>query len=272
MAAEYATLCTTANQPDRLLSGALAGTRPLHDASEVALPSITLYALFLSVLPCLGVAWYARHLVGGHWELLRAIVRMVLQLLAIGYALVFIFNSGNALVGSAVVLVMMLISALIGVRLIKVDRVRAFRDAVVALGIAGLAVLAWTMLVVLELHDPLYQPRLIVPIAGMIFSNAMTGITLAAERLQSELSRGADFKTARSAAWTAALIPQINALLAVGLVSLPGMMTGQILSGVDPLIAVRYQIVIMAMLLQACGFSVAIYLALAGRRLDPERQ
>ena len=73
-------------------------------------------------------------------------------------------------------------------------------------------------------------------------------------------------KAARSSAWTAALIPQINALLAVGLVSLPGMMTGQILSGVDPLIAVRYQIVIMAMILQASGFAVAIYLALAGRR------
>ena len=161
---------------------------------------------------------------------------------------------------------MMLISAVIGVRLIKVDRARAFRDALAALGIAGLAVLGWTMFVVLGLHDPWYQPRLIVPVAGMIFSNAMTGITLAAERLQSELAQGAEMKAARSSAWTAALIPQINALLAVGLVSLPGMMTGQILSGVDPLIAVRYQIVIMAMILQASGFAVAIYLALAGRR------
>ena len=118
------------------------------------MPTITIYALILSVLPCLGVAWLARGLADSQWELLRAIARMVLQLLAIGYALVFIFNSGNALVGSAVVLTMMLISAVIGVRLIKVDRARAFRDALVALGIAGLAVLGWTMFVVLGLHDP----------------------------------------------------------------------------------------------------------------------
>ena len=65
------------------------------------------------------------------------------------------------------------------------------------------------------------------------------------------------------------MIPQVNALLAVGLVSLPGMMTGQILSGVDPLIAVRYQIVVMAMILQASGFSVAIFLWLCARR-SPE--
>ena len=104
-----------------------------------------------------------------------------------------------------------------------------------------------------------------IPFAGMIFSNAMTAITLAAERLQRELETGTPYKDARTAAWTAALIPQINALLAVGLVSLPGMMTGQVLTGVDPLIAVRYQIVVMAMIFQSAGFSVAMFLLLSGR-------
>lgn len=70
-------------------------------------------------------------------------------------------------------------------------------------------------------------------------------ISIAAERLEREQAAGVSFERARSAAWTAALNPQINALFAVGIVSLPGMMTGQILSGVDPLIAGRHQIVVM---------------------------
>ena len=65
---------------------------------------------------------------------------------------------------------------------------------------------------------------------------------------------------ARTTALDAALIPQVNALLAVGLVSLPGMMTGQILSGVDPLIAVRYQIVVMCMIFGSSGLAAVAYL------------
>jgi len=61
------------------------------------------------------------------------------------------------------------------------------------------------------------------------------------------------------------MIPQINSLLAVGLVALPGMMTGQILSGVSPLIAVRYQIMIMAMVLGAAGVGAALMLWLLSR-------
>ena len=65
---------------------------------------------------------------------------------------------------------------------------------------------------------------------------------------------------AGKAASPTALIPLINSLLAVGLVSLPGMMTGQILSGVEPLVAARYQIVVMAMLFGASGLATACYL------------
>jgi len=82
-----------------------------------------------------------------------------------------------------------------------------------------------------------FEPRFVVPIGGLIFANAMNTISLAAERYESELERDTDYVSTRTAAMEAALIPKINALLAVGIVSLPGMMTGQILSGVDPLIA-----------------------------------
>jgi putative ABC transport system permease protein len=96
----------------------------------------------------------------------------------------------------------------------------------------------------------------------MIFANAMNALSIAAERFESERAQGNGYIPARAAAYRAALIPIINSLFAVGLVSLPGMMTGQILSGVDPLIAVRYQIMVMLMILSSAGISVAIFLTL----------
>ena len=85
-------------------------------------------------------------------------------------------------------------------------------------------------------------------------------MSLAAERFESETTRGIRYVEARNTAMDAALIPQINALLAVGLVSLPGMMTGQILSGVEPLVAVKYQIVVMCMIFSSAGLGAAGYL------------
>jgi putative ABC transport system permease protein len=108
--------------------------------------------------------------------------------------------------------------------------------------------------------EPWYNARFAIPLAGMIFANAMTSVSLAAERCFAELDRGVDYAEARRTALGAALIPITNSMLAVGLVSLPGMMTGQILSGVDPLVAVRYQIVVMCMVYAAAGLAAAGFL------------
>jgi putative ABC transport system permease protein len=108
----------------------------------------------------------------------------------------------------------------------------------------------------------------------MVFSTSMNTVSLAAERYQSETSRGAPYAEARQIALRAAMIPLVNTLLAVGLVSFPGMMTGQILSGVSPLVAVRYQILVMSMLFGSAGLCAASYLVLqrrhtAGIRAEP---
>jgi len=99
----------------------------------------------------------------------------------------------------------------------------------------------------------------------MIFSNAMNTVSLAAERIESDRSSGIDYLHARNNALSASLIPVINTFFAVGLVALPGMMTGQILSGVSPLIAAKYQIVIMSVIFGSSGISAAIYLHLLKR-------
>ena len=91
-------------------------------------------------------------------------------------------------------------------------------------------------------------------------------MSLAAERFESETANSGDYASARNAALHAGMIPTMNMLFAVGLVALPGVMTGQILSGVPPLVAVRYQMVIMCLVLSAAGISTAIYLVLMRAR------
>ena len=113
--------------------------------------------------------------------------------------------------------------------------------------------------VVLQM-EPWYLPRYMIPLAGMVFANAMTAVSLAAERLYAELEHTSDWEKARLIAYQAAMIPVINSLFAVGLVSIPGMMTGQILSGVSPLIAARYQIMVMCMIFSSAGISTALFL------------
>ena len=114
---------------------------------------------------------------------------------------------------------------------------------------------------VLDLQH-LYSPSSVIPLAGMIFAGAMNSISLAGERLEAEINRDVTYEQSRSIALQASLLPITNTLFAVGLVSLPGMMTGQILSGVSPLIAVRYQIMVMCMIFGSAGISSAMFLTL----------
>ena len=143
-----------------------------------------------------------------------------------------------------------------------------YATVLVGLGVTGVAVLVLVTQVILDLPK-WYEPRFVVPLAGMVFANSMNTISLAGERYQTERDRGVEYLAARQAAMTAALIPQINTLLAVGLVALPGMMTGQVLSGVDPLVAARYQIMVMCMIFSTAGLAAALYLVL--RQFATER-
>ncbi len=201
---------------------------------------------------------------------LYAMARMLGQLLLIGYLLTWIFDSDSALVVVAVLTVMVLISSWIALSSTGLNRRRLYRHALIAIAVAGGSTLAVVVLGVLRL-DPWHDPRFLVPLAGMIFSNAMNSVSLSAERVAAELRRGDDWLTARTTALNAGLIPMVNALMAVGLVSLPGMMTGQILSGVSPLIAVRYQIMVMCMIFGSGGLAAVIFLVLARSSFESSR-
>lgn len=219
--------------------------------------SLSVTATLLSLVPLvIAVGLY-------QWQLNRckdlsiAAARMVLQLVAVGYLLNTLFTLDTPLIGITVLLVMTTVSAWITIRPLASKSISLFRSALVALTISGLLHLAWIVFVVLQL-TPLYQPQFIIPLAGMVFANGMHSLSIGAERFESEIDEGRQ-SSARQKAFNAAMIPQVNALLAVGLVSLPGMMTGQILSGISPLEAVRYQIMVMSMVAGNSALTLLLY-------------
>ena len=222
------------------------------------IPFFNLALAFIPVFVVIAIIW--------HWKLgyknsLYAISRMLIQLLLIGYFLTYIFKTDSSSVVLSVLLIMLASSSWIALRTIKIPRRTLYLKSFCAIALSGSTILALMSHCVLNLK-PWYLPSYLIPLAGMIFANAMNSISLAGERLAAELSRGVRYEAARNIAFQASLIPITNTLFAVGLVSLPGMMTGQILSGISPLIAVRYQIMVMCMVFAAAGISSAIFLVL----------
>ncbi len=218
-------------------------------------------------IPVAVVAYIYFKWLGNKYEIAVASFRMIVQLLLIGYVLIYLFEKDSVLLGLSVILVMIAVSSLITLRNIEHKSFHAYGIIFIAIALGGSINLFIVVDWVLGLH-PLYEPKYVIPLAGMIYANAMNSVSLAAERFSNEIHVNS-YERARAIALKAALIPRINALLAVGLVSFPGMMTGQILSGVDPLVAVRYQIVVMAMIVGSSGLSVICYLYLMRQPLKP---
>ena len=188
-----------------------------------------------------------------------AVFRMLVQLLIIGYFLSYIFESRESSIIVLVLSIMVFLASWIALGTIPNQRQGLFKYALISIIIGGGSTLVLVSQLVLKL-SPWYLPQYMIPIAGMIFASSMNGVSLAGERLIAELNRDRSYTEARGISLRAALIPITNSLFAVGLVSLPGMMTGQILSGISPLIAVRYQIMVMCMIFSAVGLSSFLFL------------
>lgn len=194
------------------------------------------------------------------WEsAVYALVRALLQLMLVGYFLAYIFDLDKGWVMLLLLSAMMSAAAWIALRTIPGYRKQLLGRAILALLLGGgltLMLVTQSVLIV----DPWYNPHYLIPLGGMIFANSMTAVSLAADRFFAELKRGEDYLSSRNQGFEASMIPLTNSLLAVGIVSLPGMMTGQILSGVPPLIAARYQMLVMVMLFGGAGISSAVFL------------
>jgi putative ABC transport system permease protein len=204
-------------------------------------------------------------------DLALGALRTVVQLVLVGYVLVYIFALDRWYLVIAALLLMLAVAT--GTAVGRQERptrtLLAITGAAMLLG-SGLT-LAYVGGVVVRM-EPWYNPRYLIPLFGMIVGNAMNAAALAAERLGGEmrmrraeieayLALGATPERASREpvrrALVASLIPTVNGLMVVGIVSLPGMMTGQILAGVSPLVAVRYQIVVMFMLAGSVAVTAA---------------
>ncbi|MBT8385820.1 MAG: ABC transporter permease, partial [Ignavibacteria bacterium] len=195
----------------------------------------------------------------GYKSSIYAVFRMLIQLLLIGYFLSYIFETDSSSIVLAVLAVMLFTSSWIALRAVKIPRKILYGKSFLSIFLGSTTILILVTQGVLNLQ-PWYLPSYMIPLAGMIFANAMNSVSLAGERLEAELNREIPYSEAKNIAFRASLIPITNSLFAVGLVSIPGMMTGQILSGVSPLIAARYQIMVMCMVFGAAGISSAIFL------------
>lgn len=229
------------------------------NASLQIIPAINLALAFIPVLLVLFILY--------KWSLdasnaMYSVLRMLVQLLLVGYVLTSIFEADKAWLVMLVMLVMVTASSWIALGTVKTQRLALYKHAFWSILVGGGLTLVLVTQGVVTL-EPWFQPQYMIPLAGMIFANSMNSVSLAAERLQSELERNVEYNKARSVAFQAAFIPVINSMFAVGLVSLPGMMTGQILSGVSPITAAHYQIVVMCMIFGSAGLSTAYFLILS---------
>jgi putative ABC transport system permease protein len=210
-----------------------------------------------------------------------AAVRTVVQLLLIGYVLGWVFQHARWYVVLPLIVAMTLIAGFAAAGRGRRGYDGQRFDSVVSIWGSSWIVGAIGLFVVVRIH-PWYEPQYAIPVLGMILGNTLTGISLAMERMTEELTAGrgaVEMSLALGATrWEAAqeparqavragMIPTLNQMAVVGLVSLPGMMTGQILAGQPPTQAVRYQIVIMFLIAASSGLGTVGAVLLTWRRL-----
>jgi len=217
-----------------------------------------------------------------------AAVRTVVQLLLIGLVLKALFAQVNLFYVAALSIFMLLVAG----REVMARQQRRFGGLWgYGLGTLSMFISSFTLtiyaLIVVVSTDPWYTPQYAIPLLGMMLGNTMTGVSLALDKLtttawqqrtviEARLILGQDWRTAigdiTRDSVRIGMIPMINAMAAAGIVSLPGMMTGQILSGTEPLEAVKYQILIMFLITAGTGFSAIIATWIGARRLFDDRQ
>lgn len=221
-------------------------------------------------------------------QIIIAAVRTVVQLLLIGLVLKVLFAQVDLLYIAILSIIMLLIAG----REVMARQQRRFGGLWgYGLGTLSMFVSSFTLtiyaLIVVVGTEPWYAPQYAIPLLGMMLGNTMTGVSLALDKLtttawqqrnviEARLILGEDWRTAigdiTRDSVRIGLMPMINAMAAAGLVSLPGMMTGQILSGTEPVEAVKYQILIMFLITAGTGFAAMLATWIGARRLFDDRQ
>ena len=221
-------------------------------------------------------------------NILIAALRTTVQLLLIGLLLEWIFAQAEFYIITLMAIIMLLAAG----REAANRQQRRFRGwwgfgfGTLAMFLSSFTITFLALVFVIN-NQPWYEPQYAIPLLGMMLGNTMNGISLGLDRLTTiawQQRAGIEGRLMLGQTWNeaigdirqdcvrGALIPIINTMSIAGLVSLPGMMTGQILAGNAPLEAVKYQILIMFMIASGTGFGSVAAVFLASRHLFDERQ
>jgi putative ABC transport system permease protein len=213
-------------------------------------------------------------------QIIIATTRMTLQLTIMGCVLMFVFNNPSWYLTSLMIVIMISFAIYNIIKRVKIIMSKELQKIVAfSIIIGALLTAAFFIIVVLSVR-PWFNPQYFIPISGMIIGNSMTGIALGANKLCSDMEEkrveienslmlGATPFAATKAivnnAFDSAILPTMNNMLTMGIVSLPGMMTGQILSGTFPITAIKYQIGIMLAILGSTAVSTVLFVTLGYR-------
>jgi putative ABC transport system permease protein len=210
-------------------------------------------------------------------QIIIASIRMTVQLIIAGYILTFIFDNPSPWLSLLIIFIMELFAILNIFKQVKYRLSKQLKGTVVVSMVIGTLSCLFYFNVVVIHFTPWYEPRYFIPIAGMIVGNSMTGITLGLNTLlrglkeqrevvEGALMLGATPKAASKKyvddAFDSAILPTLNNMIGMGIIFLPGMMTGQILSGVSPLVAIEYQIVILLGIVGSVAITVILFIYL----------
>ena len=213
-------------------------------------------------------------------DLLWGTVRTVAQLVLMGFVLIYVFRLRQWYLIVGLYVVMILFAAWIIHGRVRSTSVSYFLPTFLSMALSYLLINFLVVAVIVQ-ADPWYLPKYFIPLGGMIIGNSMNAIAIALDRLFSDLiekrsrielliSLGATAREASAEVYRdairAGMIPSINAMMGVGVVFIPGMMTGQIIAGSDPLVAVKYQIVVMLMLVGSTALGSLLVISLVRRR------
>ena len=200
--------------------------------------------------------------------------RMTIQLMLVGYILTYLFEKPNPYLISLIVLLMLTFAIFNTYKQVAKPLSKQLKHLIAISMTAGsLVTLMYFNFVVIH-FQPWYEPQYLIPIAGMIIGNSMTGITLGVKHLiegmhrEKQLIEGslmlgatpqAATKSIVNSAFDSAILPTINNMVGMGIVFLPGMMTGQILAGISPLVAIEYQIAVLLGIAGSVALTVMIF-------------
>lgn len=220
------------------------------------------------------------HNLGLKRDLAVGTLRTFSQLFLLGYALKYIFELNTVWIALGVFAVMMTMAGHVVRGRVK-ERDVKWRLPLAVSMLLSYSVVTFVVMAVVVQAKPWWRPDYFIPMAGMVIGNSMNALAIALDRLFSELrtrraevemmlAHGASYREASQsmvrAAIRAGMIPSINSMMGVGLVFIPGMMTGQILSGMAPGQAVKYQIVVMLMVVGATSTASIIAVLMARKR------